>query len=265
MDPDEGVIGFGSKSEAYDSFIGRYSRQLAPLLADAAGVESGRTALDVGCGPGALTGVLVDRLGAAAVSACDPSEVFVAECASRHPGVDVRQGRAEAIPFGDGCVDTALAQLVLHFVSDPAAAAGELRRVVRPGGVVAACVWDEAEGLEVLHRFCDAALAVDSAVPADLRTIPFSRPGELTALFAGAGLRDTTEITVRVTTTYTGFEELWAGFVAGSVGPAGVFFHRLPADSRAAVRAGLFERVGAPRGAFELAATARCAVARVPG
>ena len=97
---------------------------------------AGQCALDVGCGPGALTGVLVDRLGATAVLACDPSEPFAAECAARHPGVDVRIGRAEAIPIDDGCVDAALAQLVLHFVSDAPAAAAEMRRVVRPGGTV---------------------------------------------------------------------------------------------------------------------------------
>ena len=124
MDEVEGARAFRATGGAYDSYMGRYSKPLAIRFADAAGVEHGQRVLDVGCGPGALTGVLVDRLGADAVAACDPSEPFLAACAERHPGVIVRQGRAEAIPFDDGAFDCALAQLVLHFVSDPDRAAG---------------------------------------------------------------------------------------------------------------------------------------------
>ena len=102
---------------------------VAVAFADEAAIDTGRTVLDVGCGPGALTGELVGRLGAAAVSAFDPSPPFVEACAGRHPGVDVRLGRAEAIPFDDGRFDAAMAQLVLHFVSDPSKAMHELRRV----------------------------------------------------------------------------------------------------------------------------------------
>ncbi|MGB7817751.1 MAG: class I SAM-dependent methyltransferase, partial [Ornithinibacter sp.] len=86
MDPVEGARSFHTSGEAYDAFMGRYSRALAAPFADAAGVVSGQHALDVGCGPGALTGELVERLGAAGVSAVDPSPPFVAACAARHPG-----------------------------------------------------------------------------------------------------------------------------------------------------------------------------------
>src|SRR5437868_980480 len=137
---------FTVAAEAYDRFMGRYSVPLASTFADFAGVAEGQRVLDVGCGPGALTRELVRRVGAGAVAAVDPSEPFVEECARRNPGVDVRLAKAEQLPFSDGVFDAALAQLVLHFVSDPAAAANELRRVLRPGGRAAACVWDFADG-----------------------------------------------------------------------------------------------------------------------
>jgi ubiquinone/menaquinone biosynthesis C-methylase UbiE len=118
VDEVEGAQTFAVAGVSYDSFMGRYSHMLAEQFADAAGVAAGDAALDVGCGPGALTGVLVSRLGTDAVYACDPSPSFRDECAARHPGVDVKLGHAESIPFKDDAVDHAMAQLVLHFVSE---------------------------------------------------------------------------------------------------------------------------------------------------
>jgi ubiquinone/menaquinone biosynthesis C-methylase UbiE len=132
MDEVEGAKTFAVDGASYDSFMGRYSSGLAEPFADAAGVVAGRTAVDVGCGPGALTGVLVDRLGSDHVAACDPSPAFVTACSERFPTVDVRPGRAEALPYATDTFDHALAQLVLHFVSEPAGAVDEMRRVVRP-------------------------------------------------------------------------------------------------------------------------------------
>ena len=123
----EGARTFGVAGSTYDSFMGRYSRPLAALFADAAGVRRGQTAVDVGCGPGALTEVLAERLGADSVVACDPSPQFVAECTARCAGVRVEAGRAEAIPFESDRFDHGMAQLVLHFVSDPAAASSMAR------------------------------------------------------------------------------------------------------------------------------------------
>lgn len=253
---------FDTTGDAYDRFMGRYSRPLAARFADAAGIAAGQRVLDVGCGPGALTGELVARLGAGAVAACDPAPPFVGECAARHPGVDVRAGRCEALPFADGAFDAALAQLVLHFVADPAAAAGELRRVVRSGGTVAACVWDFADGMQMLRAFWDAALAIDPAAPDEARTLRFGRPGEIAALFAAAGLRDVDETALDVASSYTGLDELWAGFTAG-VGPAGSYCVRLPDVRQAELKDELARRLGAPAGGFTLTARARCVVARV--
>lgn len=262
MDPAPGAATFHS-STAYDSYMGRYSRPLAVLFADYANVVPGQTVIDVGCGPGALTTVLAERLGADAVAAVDPSEPFVTACRTACPGVDVRLGRAEAIPFDDGRFETALSQLVLHFVSDPAAAAAELRRVVTGGGTVAACVWDFERGMQMLRHFWDSALTVDADAPDEATHLKFGGKGEIVELFDAAGLTGAEESTLTVTSSYADFDELWSGFLAG-IGPAGSYCAALPEDQRAAVRDDLFRRIGSPAGPFELDATARCARARVP-
>jgi SAM-dependent methyltransferase len=263
MEPTSGAQSFQASGEAYDAFMGRYSRSLAGPFADGVGVSAGQSALDVGCGPGALTGVLVDRLGVESVSACDPSEPFVAACAAGHPGVDVRLGRAEAIPFDDDSFDVALMQLVLHFVSEPDHAAAELRRVVRPGGTVGACVWEFGSGMQMLRQFWEAAVAVDPDAPDEVRVMHFGRQGEIAELFERAGFLEVTESTLAVASTYTDFDELWAGFLLG-IGPAGAYLLTLPEDHRAALRTELFAGVGSPTGAFSLDATAWFATGRSP-
>ena len=132
MSETHGASTFQVSGEAYDRFVGRYSTPLARAFADVAAVEPGAAALDIGCGPGALTAELVRRLGPAAVAAIDPSEPFVAECRRRNPGVAVQIASGEALPFADASFDRALSQLVLHFVADPAAAAAEMRRAAPP-------------------------------------------------------------------------------------------------------------------------------------
>lgn len=263
MDPVEGARSFHTSGEAYDAFMGRYSRALAAPFADAAGVVSGQHALDVGCGPGALTGELVERLGAAGVSAVDPSPPFVASCAARHPGVDVRVGRAEDLPFDTGSRDVVLAQLVLHFLGEPLAAASELSRVTRPGGIVAACAWDSADEMEMLRLFWDAALTLDADAPAGARTLRFGREGEIAELFESAGLVDVVEGTLTVSSTYRDIEELWSGFLLG-IGPAGSYCTSLDDEQRAALLDALTRSVGPGSRGFELSATARWASGRAP-
>ena len=263
MEPVEGPRAFHATGAAYDAFMGRYSTALAPAFATHLGARPGQDALDVGCGPGALTRELSRRLGPRAVSACDPSPGFVDECAARNPGVDVREGRAEAIPFPDAHFDLAAAQLVLHFVTDPDAFAGELRRVTRPGGTIGACVWDFENGMEMLRSFWDAALELDPDAPDEARTLRFGRPGEITQLFADAGLSNTSEATIEVHSTYAGFDELWNGFCAG-VGPAGAYCVGLPPARQEQLRRRLDARLGNPTGAFTRAALARTATATRP-
>ena len=259
----EGAKTFQASGEAYDLFMGRYSRPLAIVFADATEIVRGHTVLDVGCGPGALTSALVDRLGAESVSAFDPSGPFVVACAARYPGVDVRLGRAEAIPFNDDQFDAALAQLVLHLVSDPEVSAAEMRRVVHSGGTVAACVWDFGRGMEMLRRFWDAALSIDAAAPDEARTMRFGRAAEIAELLDTAGLTDITERMLEVHSTYRDFDELWSSLLAG-IGPAGSYCMSLSDEQRAALRDELFQRLDSPAGTFSLRAAARCASGRVP-
>lgn len=259
----EGAGAFAVAGATYDGFMGRYSTALAAPFADAAGVRTGHTALDVGCGTGALTGVLVSRLGPDRVYACDPSPSLRDACAARYPGVVVRAGRAEALPFEDGSVDHALAQLVLHFVSEAERAALEMARVVRPGGTVGACVWDFENGMQMLRRFWDAALSLDPDAPDEARVLRYGRPGEIAELFCAAGLEDVRESTLTVTSTYASFDELWHGFLAG-VGPEGTYCLSLDGEQRERLRSALLARCGRPEAAFTLSAVARCAVARVP-
>ncbi len=258
-----GARTFATSGDAYDAFMGRYSRSLAPLFADSVGIIAGQTVLDVGCGPGALTAELVGRLGTGDVRAFDPSPSFVEACATRFPGVDVRIGRAEEIPFATGCVDAAMSQLVMHFVSDPAKAIDELRRVVRAGGTVAACVWDFENEMEMLRAFWDAALVVDARAPDEARTLRFGRPHEIADLLVAGGVLDVEEATLAVMATYSSFDDLWEGFLAG-IGPAGSYCLSLDDGARDAVRDEMFDQLGGPSGCFDLRAVALSASGRVP-
>lgn len=259
MEPTEGARTFLTSGDAYDSFMGRYSQPLARVFADLAGVVPGARALDVGCGPGALTTELAARLGVGAVDSCDPSPPFVAECAARNPGVEVRQGRAEQLPYESDTFDVVLAQLVMHFVSEPAAAISEMSRVVRPGGVLAASVWDFQRGMEMLRAFWDAAVTLDPIAPDELRVMRFGQAGDLHELFTEGGLADVVEEELRVVSEYADFDELWRGFQAG-IGPAGSYVVALHEDKQVLLREELYRRVGSPAGGFTLEAVARAAV-----
>lgn len=227
-------MSFAVSAEAYDRFMGRYSRLLAPMLTDLAGLEVGHRVLDVGCGPGALTGELVSRLGVTSVTAVDPSEPFVAAARTRHPGVGVHVAAAENLPFDVDAFDAALAQLVVHFMADPLAGLAEMRRVTRPGGVVVACVWDFAGGAAPLSLFWEVARELDLGV-VDESHLAGARQGHLPELFAAAGLRDVEETTLSIELRHAGFEEWWEPYTGG-VGPAGNYVQTLSAAQRAVLR-----------------------------
>jgi SAM-dependent methyltransferase len=227
-------VTFAVAADAYDRFMGRYSRSLAPQFADLAGVRAGQRALDVGCGPGALTTELVGRLGAGAVVAADPSEPFVEAARRRHPGVRVAPARAEELPFEDGAFDVALAQLVVHFMSDPVAGLAEMRRVTRDGGMVAACVWDHAGGKAPLSPFWRAVAELDPDAH-DESGLPGAREGQLAALFASAGIEEVEDDALWLHAEHASFEEWWEPFTLG-VGPAGDYVAGLDADAGAQLR-----------------------------
>ena len=235
-------MSFDVAAEAYDAFMGRYSRRLAGPFADLAGVKAGQHVLDVGCGPGALTGELVERVGADRVAAVDPSEPFVEAARARHPGVDVRMASAEDLPFDDDTFDVTVAQLVVHFMRDPVRGLREMGRVTRTGGTVAACVWDHAGGLGPLGAFWSAAGELDPQVT-DESHLPGARLGHLQALAAEAGLTDIAATTLIADLELHTFEAWWEPFERG-VGPAGAYVSNRTSDQREALRDVLRQRLG---------------------
>ncbi len=221
-------------ADAYDRFMGRYSTPLAPKLADFAGIEPGQRVLDVGSGPGALTAELVKRTGSQSVSAVDPSPPFVDAARERHPGVDVRLAVAEELPFEDDAFDAALAQLVVHFMSDPVAGLREMARVTATGGVVAACVWDHGGGQGPISVLWEAAHELDPHV-LDESELAGAREGHLAQLFDEAGLSGIEDAALSVVVEHRTFEEWWEPFTLG-VGPAGSYTASLDADAQARLR-----------------------------
>ncbi len=251
-------MAFDVPADAYDRFMGRYSRLLAPQFADLAGVTAGQQALDVGCGPGALTAELVARLGVDHVTAVDPSASFVAAIRSRFPGVSVMEAPAEALPFEVDSFDASLAQLVVHFMTDPVAGLAEMRRVTRPGGVVVACVWDLAGGMSPLEPFWSVVRRFEPGV-ADESERPGTREGHLAQLFEAAGLRDVQRSALAVTLDHASFDEWWEPFTA-AVGPAGSYLASLDAERRAQLRHECHAALG--DGPFTIAAGAWAATGR---
>jgi len=254
-------VSFDVAAESYDRFMGRYSVQLSPQLADLAGVDTAQTVLDVGCGPGALTSELAKRVGAEAVSAVDPSESFVAAVRERCPGVDVRRAAAEQLPFPDRLFDAALAQLVVHFMADPARGLREMARVTRPGGVLAVCVWDHGGGRGPLSDFWHTARELDPGVE-DESDLPGVREGDLGALLAGSGAREVEETSIEAGVDYATFDDWWEPFTLG-VGPAGAHVQRLEAEQHAELRESCQARF--PQAPFRLTAHAWAARGVVPG
>jgi ubiquinone/menaquinone biosynthesis C-methylase UbiE len=253
-----GAVSFNVAGDAYDRFMGRYSRELAPAFIDFALIEPDMHVLDVGCGPGALSERLAEIVRAEQLAAVDPSEPFVAACRERVPGADVRRGDAEDLPFEDDAFGAAVSQLVVNFLRDPLAGAAQMRRVVRPGGIVAACTWDYGEGMEMLRLFWAAARSLDGAAPDEGRTMRYRSTEELEELWREAGLNDVETGFLTVQTTYSGFDDLWEPFTFG-VGPAGSYCAALEPAQREELRERLREKVGSPTGSFTLGARA-CAV-----
>jgi SAM-dependent methyltransferase len=234
---------------AYDSFMGRFSTRLAPLFANFAGVGRGDRVVDVGAGTGALADELLVR--GAHVAAAEPSAPFVASLHRRFPGVDVREAGAEQLPWPDASFDAALAQLVVAFMHDAPAGLREMRRVVRPGGTVAVCMWDR-DGMEMLT----AVSRTRDALGHSRAEGPYRTRSSIEEL-VGAGAES--EL-LEVEALYSDFEDFWRALVGGA-GPAGAWAVSLDDAGRAAAQAELFRQLGEPHGPFEL--TGRAWAARV--
>ncbi len=251
-------MSFDVAADAYGRFMGRYSEPLAEQFVDLADVRVGQRALDVGCGPGALTAALVQRLGSDAVAAIDPSAPFVAAVRRRFPEIDVHTGAAENMPFADDSFDVALAQLVVHFMTDPVAGLREMARVTRPGGLVAASVWDHAGDAGPVATFWRAVREVDPEAH-DESGLAGAREGHLAELCDAAGLTQVEPTSLTVTVRYPTFEDWWEPYTLG-VGPAGDYVARLDEAQRDDLRRRCAQTL--PPAPFEVTAAAWCVLAR---
>jgi SAM-dependent methyltransferase len=243
---------------AYEAYIGRWSRPVAAAFVDWLAQPDGLRWLDVGCGTGALTGTVLARADPAEVAGVDPAAGFLASAQATitDPRVAFHQAYASELPFPAHRFDVVVSALALNFVPEPRRAVQECARVLAPGGVAAAYVWDYAEGMAMLRLFWDAATALDPVgtavpggvagpgVPADegLR-FPLCRPEPLRALWADAGLTGVSVQAIDVPTVFADFDDYWRPFLGGQ-GPAPGYVATLPDERRAALRDRLKERLG---------------------
>jgi SAM-dependent methyltransferase len=253
---------FAVPAEAYDRFVGRYSYALCDALARAAAITAGSSVLDVGAGTGAGTRRLVELVGPERVAAVDPSDPFVEALRERFPAADVRTGSAESLPFEDDRFDVSLAQLVVNFMTAPEAGVAEMRRVTRPGGIVAGCVWDYRDEMTLLRAYWDAAAVLDpeGATGIDERTnATFAARGQLGELWRQSGLDAVEDGELVVSADYEGFDDLWDPYTKG-VGPAGAYAVSLDPEHREARKVEYRRRLDVSDDPFRLSARAWYAV-----
>lgn len=223
--------------DAYEAYVGRWSRLVAAAFLSWLDVPPGRCWLDVGCGTGALTAAVLAEASPAAVVGVDPSAGFVASARFSVPRAGFVVGDAQALPLPGGYADVSVSGLALNFVPDPGRAVVEFARVTAPGGVVAAYVWDYAEGMGMMRAFWDAAVALDPAAAAldEGQRFPLCRPEPLARLWASAGLDDVTVRPLDVPTVFAGFDDYWRPFLGGQ-GPAPGYAMSLSEERRLALR-----------------------------
>lgn len=235
----------------YEQLMGRWSRKLAVPFIDFAGLADGEKVLDVGCGTGSLTFALAKAANLSAITAIDFSPVFVAAAQARNsdPRINISQADACALPFDDNDFDRALALLVLHFVPEAPRAIAEMARVTRPGGVVAATVWDHYGGMPGMRMVVDT-LATQSEAGRQLRARycfqPMMQPGEMKAAFAAQGLSGVEETQLLQRMDYADFADLWAPIGAGE-GPIGKFVATLDQADKARTEAAVRDAYEAGR------------------
>ena len=241
--------------------MGRYVPTLAAALADAVGVTSGMRVVDVGCGPGGLTHELAARVGATNVAAIDPAAQFVSACRERNPGADVRKGVAESLPWQDGQFDAAVSSLVVAFMRDPDRGVREMVRVTRPGGTVAACMWDIAGGgMKMLSLFWRAVRRVTPGAQGEERRVGTTE-GDIPDLLRRAGLENVVAGALESRTEYAGFDDFWEPFTL-AVGPSGQYLMSRPGEQQVAIRE--LCRAEVPNGPFSLTARAWYGTGIVP-
>jgi SAM-dependent methyltransferase len=252
---------------AYEQFMGRWSRALAARFVSWLRVPSGAHWLDVGCGTGALTTAICADAAPASVTACDPAAPFIdfAREQTRDPRASFVVAAVGALPPRPEGYGSVTSLLALNFFPDPAAAVHEMRSLAAPGAVVSACVWDYADGMQWLRRFWDAAASVDPAAAAldEGRRFPLCGRDALSALFRGGELADVRSASIEIPTTFTGFDDYWRPFLAGT-GPAPSYVSSLDPERRARLAGALAEAVPpGPGGRIALTARAWAVCGRV--
>jgi SAM-dependent methyltransferase len=246
-----------ARSQPYDRHVGRYGTRLAAELIAAADVTGGQRALDVGCGLGALTIELASLLGEDSVAAIDSSDDAVKTCRGRVSRAKVMTAPVEELPFPDRSFDVVLSQLVINLVDDPVAGVREMRRVARPGGVVAACLWD-ANAMPLLSSFWEAAAEVapeQVGIVDERKQVGLRDPAWLRALWLEAGLGDLSIGKLSTAAMYEDFDDLWYSFEQG-VGRSGTVYRALDPERRAMLRSRAGTLLGSPQGKFQLEALA---------
>jgi SAM-dependent methyltransferase len=234
-----------SEAQAYERFMGRWSRQLAPALVTFAGVRDGETLLDIGAGTGALAAALATTAPSSRIVGIDPSAPYVELARARLQGerFQLEVGDAQQMRFEDGSFDRVLSLLVVNFIPDPVKALEEMRRVTRRSGTVAAAVWDYGDGMQMLRTFWDEAVALNRAAePRDERHMPLCRAGELGAMWRKQGLAQVVEEGLTIETRFTGFDDYWGPFL-DKQGPAGAYAASLTVTERNLLRERLRRRL----------------------
>jgi ubiquinone/menaquinone biosynthesis C-methylase UbiE len=255
-----------SKAEAYERFMGRWSRLLASAFVRFSDARDGEAILDVGCGTGSLAFALHDVLPDAHITGIDPSEDYVRH-ASRHGSVRARfeVGDAQRPTFPDGKFDRTLSALMLNFLLDPLRATREMMRVTKPGGVVAATVWDYASGMQMLRIFWDAVKELHPhAESRDEAHMPLCTEGALARLYRDVGFENVIDAPLSIALRFTSFDDYWSPFLLGQ-GPAGAYVASLSDKERGLLSQNVRKRMPTQNDVpFELRARAWAVRGSVP-
>lgn len=257
-----------SESEAYEQFMGQWSRKLAPLFLEFAQLQNDDSVLDVGSGTGALAAAVLSESPSSRVVGIDPSATYVDYARSKTEGdrATFEKGDAQKLRFADHTFDKTLSLLVINFIPDPSKATAEMKRVTRPGGVVAAAVWDYDEGMEMLRIFWDQVVELDpSAEPRDERHMPYCRPDQLRSLWLECGLVDVQVEPLVISMEFASLDEFWSPFLEGQ-GPAGAYVATLSEDEQLRLKESIRQRleVESDSGTIELTARAWAVRGLVP-
>jgi len=243
----------------YDFLMGRWSRLMAPLLAQFADVRDGDNVLDVGCGTGSLTRALLECGPTVRVTGIDGSADYI-EIGRKNLDADrviLEQGDAQSLPFPNHSFDKCVSLLVMNFIPHPAKAVKEMSRITCSGGLVTAAVWDYGDGMEMLRHLWDEAASIDEdAVAKHEGNMPLCRKGELAALWTECDLSEVGDTGLTIKMDFASFDDYWAPFMTG-VGPSGSYVSGLEADTQAVLRERLLNKLADGNGDAPFSLTAR--------